>query len=127
MSKPLASIGQRFTSQFLDDLVATAVGVLFYFGARALELPLELAFLGFVLYVLFCDGFPGGQSLGKRFTRTAVVHANTEEPCRYWQSLVRNFAMFLGLIDAVFILGKQRRRLGDYFAGTKVVQSEPIG
>ena len=89
MSKPLASIGKRFTSQFIDDLVALAVGVVFYLAAKALELPLELAVVGFMLYVLLCDGLPGGQSLGKRMTRTAVVHAVTEEPCRYWQSLVR--------------------------------------
>lgn len=124
MSKPLASIGQRFTSQFLDDLVAIAAGVIFYISAKALALPLELALLGFFLYVFLCDGLPGGQSVGKRFTRTAVVHVTTEEPCRYWQSLVRNFAMMLGVIDAVFILGKQRRRLGDYLGRTKVVQLE---
>jgi uncharacterized RDD family membrane protein YckC len=124
MSKPLASIGQRFTSQFLDDLVAIAVGVVFYLGAKALGLPLELAILGFFLYVFFCDGLPGGQSVGKRFTRTSVVHATTEEPCRYWQSLVRNMAMLLGVVDAIFIVGKQRRRLGDYLGRTKVVQLE---
>jgi uncharacterized RDD family membrane protein YckC len=127
MTKPLASIGQRFTSQFVDDIVAMAVGVMFYLGAKALALPLELALVGFFLYVFFCDGLPGGQSLGKRFTRTAVVSAKTEEPCRYWQSLVRNFAMLLGLVDAVFIFGRQRRRLGDYVAGTKVIQKESIG
>jgi len=27
----------------------------------------------------------------------------------------------LGIFDAVFIVGKQRRRLGDYLARTKVV------
>ena len=122
MSTPLASIGQRFTSQFLDDLVGMAVGAVFYLAAKAFELPLELAGLGVVLYVLLCDGLPGGQSVGKRFTRTSVVHATTEEPCRYWQSIVRNFAMVLGVIDAVFIVGKQRRRLGDYLGHTKVVQ-----
>ena len=124
MSRPLASIGQRFTSQFVDDLVALCVGVVFFVSAKALVLPLELALLGFFLYVLLCDGLPGGQSLGKRLTRTAVVHATTEEPCRYWQSLVRNIAMMLGVIDAVFLLGKQRRRLGDYLGRTKVVQLE---
>ena len=122
MNKPLAPIGKRFTSQFLDDLVAIAVGVTFYFTAKAAALPLELALLGFVSYVLLCDGLPGEQSLGKRLTGTAVVDATTGEPCRYWQSLVRNLAMFLGVIDAVFILGRQRRRLGDYIAGTQVVQ-----
>ena len=126
MTRPLASIGKRFTSQFLDDLVALGVGVAFYLAARSLGLPLELAVLGFMLYVLFCDGLPGGQSLGKRFTRTAVVHVETEEPCRYWQSVVRNMAMVLGVIDAIFIVGKQRRRLGDFMAGTKVVQLDPL-
>jgi uncharacterized RDD family membrane protein YckC len=124
MSRPLASIGKRFTSQFLDDLVAVCVGVIFFLAAKALALPLELAFLGFLSYVLLCDGLPGGQSLGKRLTRTAVVHVNTDEPCRYWQSLVRNLAMLLGVFDAIFIFGKQRRRLGDYIARTKVVQLE---
>ena len=124
MSKPLASIGQRFTSQFIDDIVALAMGVLFFFGAKELELPLELAFVGFMAYFLLCDGLPGGQSLGKRLTRTAVVHVETGEPCRYWQSLLRNFAMLLGFIDAVFLLGAQRRRLGDYMARTKVIRLE---
>ena len=125
MTRPLASIGQRFTSQFVDDLIALALGICCYFVAGALGLPRELALVGFVLYVFCCDGLPGGQSIGKRFTGTAVVHAATEEPCRYWQSLIRNLAMLLGLVDAVFILGKQRRRLGDYLAFTKVVQLEP--
>lgn len=124
MSKPLASIGQRFTSQFVDGLVALAVGFVFYLGAKALTLPLELAIVGWLLYLLLCDGLPGGQSLGKRFTKTSVVHVTTEEPCSYWQSCVRNFTMVLGVIDAVFIVGKQRRRLGDYLGRTKVVQLE---
>ena len=122
MSKPIASIGQRSTSQFIDDLAGIAVGIVSYIAAQSFGLPLELAIFGFVLYVFLCDGLPGGQSLGKRFTKTAVVHVTTEEPCRYWQSIVRNVAMILGVIDAVFILGRQRRRLGDYIASTKVVR-----
>ena len=122
MNKPLASIGQRFTSQFVDDLIGVALGVAVFNAARSFELPLELAFLAFAAYVFLCDGMPGGQSIGKRFTKTAVVSATTDVPCRYWQSVVRNIAMVLGVIDAVFILGKQRRRLGDYLAGTRVVR-----
>jgi uncharacterized RDD family membrane protein YckC len=122
MSKPLARIGQRFTSQFVDGLVAIAVGVVFYLVANALGLPYEWMFVGWLLYILLCDGLPGGQSLGKRFTHTGVVHVDSELPCTYWQSCVRNFAMVLGVIDAAFIVGKQRRRLGDLIAGTKVIQ-----
>jgi uncharacterized RDD family membrane protein YckC len=126
MTKPLASIGQRFTSQFVDDLIGLAIGVVVFIAARSLALPLELSIVGFVLYVFFCDAMPGGQSLGKRFTKTAVVSASNEEPCRYWQSLVRNIVMVLGIVDAIFILGRQRRRLGDYIAGTKVVRLDFI-
>jgi len=126
MSKPLARIGQRFTAQFLDDMVALAVGGAVYLVAAALALPLGLAIFGFFLYLLLCDGLPGGQSLGKRFAKTAVVHVTTEKPCSYWQSCVRNLAMVLGVIDAVLIVGKQRRRLGDYLGRTKVVQMESI-
>lgn len=126
MGRPLASIGQRFTSQFVDGLVGMAVGVVFYLVARGLGLPLGLALLGWTLYMLLCDGLPGGQSVGKRMTRISVVHVTTGEPCRYWQSLVRNFAMVLGVFDAAFIIGKQRRRLGDYLACTKVVRLEAI-
>ena len=123
---PLASIGQRFTAQFLDGIVALAAGALFYFVASALGLALEWAIAGWILYIWFCDGLPGGQSLGKRVTGIRVVHVDTEKPCSYGQSFVRNLAMVLGVIDAAFIVGKQRRRLGDLIAGTKVVQGVPL-
>jgi uncharacterized RDD family membrane protein YckC len=122
MSKLLARIGQRFTSQFIDGLVAVSVGVAVYVIANALGFANGWIFVGWFLYILLCDGLPGGQSIGKRFTNTSVVHVDSELPCTYWQSCVRNFAMVLGVIDAAFIAGKQRRRLGDLIAGTKVVQ-----
>ncbi len=123
MSRQLASIGERFTAQFIDGLVALGAAVACFFAARSLGLPLDLAFVGFGAYLLFCDGLPGGQSLGKRFTRSSVVHIKTEQPCRYWQSFVRNLClMILGVVDCAFIAGQQRRRLGDFLAQTKVVR-----
>jgi uncharacterized RDD family membrane protein YckC len=122
MSKLLARIGQRFTSQFIDGLVAVSVGVVVYVIANALGFANGWIFVGWFLYILLCDGLPGGQSIGKHFTNTSVVHVDSELLCTNWQSCVRNFAMVLGIIDAAFIAGKQRRRLGDLIAGTKVVQ-----
>ena len=123
MNSQLASIGDRFTAQFLDGLVAFAVGAVIYFGAKAVDLPLQLAFLAWFLYLLFCDGLPGGQSIGKKFTKSSVVHVETGQPCSYMQSCVRNFCLIvLGVFDWVFIVGKQRRRLGDFLARTRVIR-----
>lgn len=123
MSFQLASIGDRFTAQFLDGIVALAVGAAMYFGADVLGLPLELAFLAWFLYLLLCDGLPGGQSIGKKFTKSSVVHVETGQPCSYLQSCVRNVCLIiLGILDWAFIVGKQRRRLGDFLAKTRVVR-----
>jgi uncharacterized RDD family membrane protein YckC len=63
-------------------------------------------------------------SIGERFTKSSVVHVETEAPCKYWQSMVRNFSvLILSFIDVIFIVGKQRRRLGDFMARTKVVKT----
>ncbi len=123
MNFQLASIGDRFTAQFLDGLVALAVGAAMYFVADVIGLPLELAFLAWFLYLLLCDGLPGGQSIGKKFTKSSVVHFETGQPCSYMQSVARNFCLLvLGFVDWVFIVGKQRRRLGDFLARTRVVR-----
>ncbi|MBK7052359.1 MAG: RDD family protein [Rhodoferax sp.] len=121
MSKPLARIGQRFTSQFIDGLVPLAVGVVFYFIANAFGLSNEWIFVGWFLYILFATACREVK-VWKRITKICVVHVDSELPCTYWQSFVRNFTMVLGVIDAAFIAGKQRRRLGSLIAGTKVIQ-----
>jgi uncharacterized RDD family membrane protein YckC len=123
MNFQLASIGDRFTAQFLDSLVAFAVGAAMYVVAGIVSLPQELAFLAWFLYLLLCDGLPGGQSIGKKFTKSSVVHFETGQPCSYMQSVARNFCLLvLGFVDWVFIVGKQRRRLGDFLARTRVVR-----
>ena len=122
MDKPLAGIGQRFTAQFIDGLIAVGIGAVFYFTAKSLSWPLELFALGYVMYLMFCDALPGGQSLGKKVVSISVVHNVNNTSCTYLQSFARNVTMFLGVFDIVFILGKSKRRLGDYLARTKVVR-----
>jgi uncharacterized RDD family membrane protein YckC len=123
MNFQLASIGDRFTAQFVDGVVAFAVGAAMFFVADVFGWPLELAFLAWFLYLLLCDGLPGGQSIGKKFTRSSVVHFETGQPCSYLQSVARNFCLLvLGVVDCVFIVGRQRRRLGDFLARTRVVR-----
>lgn len=123
MTTPLATIGQRFTAQFLDGLIALAFAAATYYAAKAAGLPLELAWASWLVYLLVCDGLPGGQSLGKRVVRIQVVHAETGEPCGYGRSLLRNVSLGLfSPLDELTLLGSQRRRLGDFLASTRVVQ-----
>jgi len=73
-------------------------------------------------YYLFADGFPGGQSLGKRWIGMYVIDEKSGEPCTWGDSLVRNFFLAaLGPIDWIFIFGEKHQRLGDKVAGTIVV------
>ncbi len=122
----LAPIGKRFSAQFIDEAIA------FLFGYATLVLldkvfpanssvPLIVMWLIIIGYTLLADGMFQGQSIGKKMLGLYVKNTNTDEPCTYKQSVIRNITYLLGLIDWVFIVGSQRRRLGDRLASTKVV------
>jgi len=103
--------------------------------AGAIIIPLVLLLpLGFVSenlyvygYLLSCNGYLllrdalPKQSLGKRLMKLRVVQAGSGVRCTGKQSLLRNLPQLLFLIDAAFILGERRMRLGDHLAGTRVV------
>lgn len=124
----LASLGQRLFGQILDSLVVVAAfvvaGVLLAISPDIGTIAMLLALAFGIFYILFADGFEGGQSYGKRAVQTACVDANTGAPCTYWQSFLRNLLLsVLGLIDWIFILGGKRQRLGDKAAGTIVIST----
>lgn len=56
MNQPLARIGQRFTAQFIDGLVAMALAFALYQVAKVLGLSNAWAFTGWLVYALLCDG-----------------------------------------------------------------------
>lgn len=120
----LASRSDRLFGQCLDGLVGgipllLALGVTRFFHAGAfLLVP---AGLWSAFYYLFADGFPGGQSLGKRWIGMYVVDEKSGEPCTWGDSFVRNFFAAFGPIDWIFIFGEKHQRLGDKVAGTIVV------
>ncbi|GAA5214070.1 RDD family protein [Corallincola platygyrae] len=79
-------------------------------------------------YYLFCDALPQGQSLGKKVFNISVVSENGGHYCSLTQSFLRNLIVpFLGVFDAVFILSKKRKRLGDYLAQTVVIKKAAKG
>jgi uncharacterized RDD family membrane protein YckC len=130
----LASLGERLGGQFLDALTGASpilIGSLISQNTGGMASSSGIA-LGngffwcgmavFVLYLLFQDGLPGGQSIGKRIVRTAVVDATTGRPCSLLGSAARNIIQVLGIFDWIFILGRRRQRLGDMLVGTIVIR-----
>src|SRR5262245_10864370 len=127
LHRDLASLGDRFIGQVLDSLVAIlaiicgAIPNAFSETIGSITLVAGIAFAFF--YILFADGFSGGQSFGKRAMKTAVVDASTGQPCTFFKSFLRNILLsLLGIIDWIFIFGKKRQRLGDMAANTIVIK-----
>ena len=120
-----ASLGDRVLGQVLDSFVAMGpllAIILFDVSARVGPMAFSAGLAFAVLYLLFADGLPNGQSYGKRLVKTAVRDAASEAPCSSWQSFVRNLPLvILGVVDWVFIFGKRRQRLGDKLARTVVI------
>lgn len=81
-----------------------------------------------LLYFLFSDALPNGQSIGKKICKIAVVNYKTRRPSGMFESFVRNLILLLaGYIDLFFIFSEGRRRLGDRAAGTIVVWAKDVG
>lgn len=122
----LAPIGKRFSAQFIDELIAVGGGYSLLIGMNELvasdgNTPFLAMIIFALLYTLFADGMFEGQSIGKKLMNLYVVSNEMEKPCTYLQSFVRNSTYLLGIFDLVFLLGKERRRLGDRLASTKVL------
>jgi uncharacterized RDD family membrane protein YckC len=87
-------------------------------------LLLQVSTLFFFLYLFFEDAL-GGQSIGKRVMRIAVVSSASRRPCNLFQSLIRNLSILVfSVFDILMIVGNKKLRLGDRIAGTMVVIEE---
>ncbi|MFK8183047.1 MAG: RDD family protein [Phormidesmis sp.] len=89
-----------------------------------------LAVLLFSLFIGYFIGFETawyGQTPGKRFAKIRVIRDDAQ-PVRLFQSTLRAIArpvddiLFIGFF--FILLGKQEKRIGDWLAGTLVVQME---
>lgn len=92
-------------------------------GLVARSLYFNLVAYSWFAYMLLRDGIPQ-QSLGKRLLRIQVEQADTGKKCTWLKSVSRNAThVFLFFLDAIFMLGERRKRLGDMLSGTVVVNS----
>ena len=121
----LAGLKSRLLGQSIDGLIALALALICILLIHLMKIDESvqwaICLTVYFGYILFCDGFKGGRSLGKIIMKTAVLNLDDGRPCSYWQSFLRNIFQVLGIIDWLFIFGKKRQRLGDMVAGTIVV------
>ncbi|WP_087025088.1 RDD family protein [Thaumasiovibrio subtropicus] len=122
----LASPGLRYLGQVIDSVISFSIFMFMLWLGDVLGVSQNTsslsAFSAAALYFLFSDGLANGQSLGKKLLGISVIDSVTGKSCSFPQSLARNFLTpLIGIIDAMFILGQKRQRLGDMLAKTVVV------
>ena len=124
-AKDLAHPGKRFQGQFIDGLVAYLLGIVSFYLLHTVigkEAAVIFAVAMGVIYFLFSDALPNGQSIRKRLLSIRVVNKKTMQPCSLLESFLRNITFPLGIIDWMFIFFGSHRRLGDFIASTIVVK-----
>lgn len=118
----LATFGQRFVAGLIDGLLAGLLSVILgNFGTL----------IGFIYFVTR-DALPflDGQSIGKRVMNIRAITEEGEPLTNQWvPSLIRSVVLYIPLfvlVELWFLYSHpQLQRLGDQWAKTKVVVSEP--
>ncbi|WP_204105531.1 MULTISPECIES: RDD family protein [Spirulina sp. CCY15215] len=92
-----------------------------------ISIQILVTFIIYVGYFVFFETLWQGQTPGKRFVKIRVICDNGKPsrlPQATLRSLLRPFddIMFLGVF--FIVLNKQEKRIGDFIAGTLVIQEE---
>lgn len=146
----LAGIGSRAVALFIDyTVLAISLLLLFWLGLFVLAQLSQwdsllgvdsetlvlwalaiLSVLMFALYVGYFVGFETawyGQTPGKRYAKIRVIRDDAQ-PVRLFQATLRSLVrpvddiLFIGFF--FILLGKNEKRIGDWLAGTLVVQMD---
>jgi uncharacterized RDD family membrane protein YckC len=141
----LATRGRRGVAATLDSLVAVLWSIPLWLHFKIFDhllqgediptrVELELAALGFVLFVLFNSYFllKNGQTIGKKLAGIRIATLDGGVP-ELWRTLVLRylplsvtalfpFGLALDTVDVLFIYRADRRCIHDMIAGTQVLR-----
>ncbi len=129
---PKAHVLNRFIAKAIDGMLVAA----------ASQVITPVGWISGLAYALIADGFPGGQSVGKRLIGLQTVMPRTKEFAGFRESIIRNlplaFAYLLVLVpyvgwllagaivvfEALLMIGNEQGvRLGDEVAQTQVLDA----
>jgi len=140
----IPTTGSRLVSMILDHVIMSMIGMIFFLPslfqgfAGAFRISHEqkftghflngpffyLGLFGFGLY--FCKDCINGRSIAKRMCWLQVVDNTSGQVASPIKCFVRNLFCVLWPIEGIAILLNPARRIGDYVAGTLVVNYDPI-
>lgn len=125
----------RTVAKILDFIIIAAV----------VEIVPSAGFFAGLVYLLIGDGLFDGRSLGKKLIGLRVVSVDTNTPCTFRDSILRNSLFGIGLLfykipwfgwiltlvisvlEFIILLGsRDDMRLGDEIAKTAVIESPRI-
>jgi len=127
-------------------LLRTVAKILdFIIIAAAVEVIPKAGFFAGIAYLLIGDGLFDGRSLGKKLIGLRVVSADTNTPCTFRDSILRNstfglgflfykmvwfgwiFIVLLSIFEFIILLGsRDGMRFGDEIAKTIVIESPRV-
>jgi uncharacterized RDD family membrane protein YckC len=121
----------RTAAQVLDIILIAAV----------VEILPRAGFFAGLAYLLLSDGLFDGRSIGKKLIKLKVVSSESQQPCTFRGSILRNstfalgyllwlipwigwiFIIIVSVLELILVLGsKEGKRLGDEFARTSVIE-----
>lgn len=79
---------------------------------------------GLVFIAIFNKDFFNGQSVVKRYLGYQVIDIKTLKSASHFKCMLRNITGPIWPVEVVFALANRQRRLGDFIAGTKVIEVE---
>ncbi len=133
----IAPFGSRIVAAVLDRLLLAGVAILFLlvveFGGLVAEAPRGPGYVAILMwlvwffvslfYYVWMELRWGGQTLGKRRLHLRTVQLDGR-PITFGPSVVRNLARILDELPPLWLvptLAPGRRRIGDFLAGTVVI------
>ena len=129
---PKAHVLNRFIAKAIDGMLVAA----------ASQVIAPVGWISGLAYALIADGFPAGQSVGKRLIGLQTVMPRTREFAGFRESIIRNLPLALAYLlvpvpyvgwllaggivvfEALLMIGNEQGiRLGDEVAGTQVLDT----
>ena len=82
-SATLASIGSRFTAQFIDGIIAMALAIATYAIAKSFGLALEWLFVAWLVYLCFATRFRKAKASARSLPRSQSYMLAPANPARF--------------------------------------------